>query len=57
MILCHQFTVSLQLFEAESIPIEEFFPFGSTARDQVLRLGDPDDGSSVPLQLSHFGPH
>jgi hypothetical protein len=56
MILCHQFTVSLllilQLFEADSIPIEEFFPFGRTAGDQVLRLGDPDDGSSVPLQLS-----
>jgi hypothetical protein len=54
MILCHQFTVSLllilQLFEADSIPIEEFFPFGSTAGDQVLSLGD--DGTSVPLPLN-----
>ena len=36
--------------EVSCIPVEEFFPFGASAGDVVLDLGD--DNSSDPIRLS-----
>ena len=35
--------------EASCIPVEEFFPFGESAGDVVLDLGDDDSSDPIPL--------
>ena len=35
--------------EANCIPVEEFFPFGASAGDVVLDLGDDDSSDPIPL--------
>ena len=54
MELRHLLSVSLLLIlscpQGDCISIQEFFPFGSVAGDEVLRLDD--DESSLPISLS-----
>ena len=35
--------------EVNCIPVEEFFPFGESAGDVVLDLGDDDSSDPIPL--------